>query len=245
MPDLLENACAATLPARSLPALAAVRDRPGIRVSIRDGRALVAWDAGQEDVVRLLIGLPGVEFFEARGDFWHRPGASLPDFEASRALRESAFEPLARALVPGPIRAEPPSVIAPAPVPLRLVSDDRPRPARAMRTTLDALADWADRARTADFEGLSAAASGPDVLVLGDRLPTIPRAVRYWGRRVLAPLGRRPEPELPESAWAGALGGSDEDLVLLEEDGVEVVPLSAFGPLTRASVRLAREGQDA
>jgi hypothetical protein len=74
---------------------------------------------------------------------------------------------------------------------------------------------------------------------VGGRLPTLPGAERFWGNRVLVPLGFRPEPCWPESALAEVLGLADEELAMLRESGATAIPVAALRPLTRASARLA------
>ncbi len=59
---------------------------------------------------------------------------------------------------------------------------------------------------------------------------------------MLTPLGFRPDPDLIERAILGALGVSKDELLILGHDACEIVPRDAFGPLTRASVRLSLSG---
>src|SRR5689334_9020326 len=131
MASPLEHVCCARLPATSLPALAGLRCRSGVTVALAGGAAWVRWDAGDEAVLRRLLPLPGVELFARRGEHWHRFGDHLPAFglplEAGEAL------PLHRAIVPEPVRPEPPGDDAPAPARLALVRDDRARSATALR----------------------------------------------------------------------------------------------------------------
>jgi hypothetical protein len=77
------------------------------------------------------------------------------------------------------------------------------------------------------------------VMLLGQRLPTMSEGEKFWGDRVLTPLGFRPEPDLPESALLVALGVDEGDLLVIEAEGCEVVPRDAFRPLSRAGFRLA------
>jgi hypothetical protein len=74
--------------------------------------------------------------------------------------------------------------------------------------------------------------------MLGSRLPSIPGSVRYWGEDVLVPLGYRPDPDLASKTLRAAAGAADDELLLLDEAGAELVPREAFLALTRASVRL-------
>jgi hypothetical protein len=131
------------------------------------------------------------------------------------------------------------------------VRDDREsvRPAAAVRCRLAHLAEWAERAPSAWIESLSGtrcAAAGSDpgeaeVLLLGPslRLPSPRDALRFWGNDVLIPLGYRAVPELTERALHGAVGAAPDELVVLDDEGPELIPRRAFRPLTRASIRLA------
>jgi hypothetical protein len=77
------------------------------------------------------------------------------------------------------------------------------------------------------------------VLLLGNHLPPLPGAERFWGARVLIPLGYRPEPALLESALLEVLHLMADELAVWTLDGAEVLPRSALQPLTRSAVRLA------
>ncbi len=245
MTRTLDQVCAAILPAESLPVLGPLRACPGIRVALQDRVAVVRWDPGLEDVLRVLIAQPGVQLFETRSGLWYRPGSGLPAFEMSLALDSGAFQPLDRVLVPRPIQSEQARSFEAKPAQIRLRPDIHPRPTQALRTTLEALARWADHAPTADFQGLSAATSNNEILLVGHRLPPIPASERFWGKLVLVPLGWRPDPPLSEDAFRSALGVDASELLLVESDGIETIPLLAFEPLSRSSVRLAREAREA
>jgi hypothetical protein len=91
--------------------------------------------------------------------------------------------------------------------------------------------------------GLRAALGEGEVLVLGERLPPLLGGQRYWGRDVLVPLGQRPEPALAEGVLRAALQLGPDEVALLSPEGIEVVPRTALGPVTRAGVRLA-SGRD-
>jgi hypothetical protein len=101
------------------------------------------------------------------------------------------------------------------------------------------LGRWAETAPTARIEGLRAARAGGLVLVLGRPAPAVDGGERFWGVRVLVPLGFRPAPALPEPALLEVVGAVAGGLVVLTGEGAEVMPLGAFRPLTRAGVRLA------
>jgi hypothetical protein len=126
------------------------------------------------------------------------------------------------------------------PTPLTLVRDDQPRPTSALGCRLRDLEPWINSATTRQMEALQAAWNGERVLLLGSAFASIP-GQRYWGRDVLVPLGWRPKPLLPETILCAALNLPAEEIALFAEH-VERISRSAFGPLTRAGVRLALEG---
>jgi hypothetical protein len=57
---------------------------------------------------------------------------------------------------------------------------------------------------------------------------------------VLLRLGIRADPDLGDKALRRALGLGASKVGLLTAGGLEVIDRGAFGPLTRAGVRLAR-----
>jgi hypothetical protein len=77
-------------------------------------------------------------------------------------------------------------------------------------------------------------------LLRGERLPAIVEAERFWGGRVLVPLGFRVEPDLPETAIRAAAAVSPNEVLILTPDGAETVPEQAFAPLTRARARMIK-----
>ncbi|RUL85747.1 hypothetical protein [Tautonia sociabilis] len=257
-PPLWPLSCArlARLPCSGLPALAALRARPDIRVGVAGETAWISWDpadSARDEVVEALLPVPGAVFFRQGEEDgrWYRIGSRLPDLDArfpvnldddgEFPLRAEAGAapalPLHRVLVPGPIRWEPPSG-AWEPVRLRLERDDRPRPASALLATAGALLPWAESAPTARLGALRAARSGDRVLVFGRRLPPIPGAGRLWGHRVLIPLGMRAEPALPEPRLAEALGLADDQLALIGPDArIERLPSRVLVPLSRQAAR--------
>ena len=81
-PDPWQAVSAARLPAAFLGALAPLRDRADVRVDVAGESAWVRWPAGRSEVVRRLLGVPGVEFFARRGRAWSRFGSRLPASEA-------------------------------------------------------------------------------------------------------------------------------------------------------------------
>jgi hypothetical protein len=238
----LQEVCRASLPRAALPVLAGLRARPGVEVTLEGERAWVSWPAGDEEVLHRVLPVSGVELYVLREGRWHRFGRHLPAFDAEP---EDEPQPLDRVLFPDPVRPLPTPSLELRPLPLGLAPDRRPRQAAAALCGLGDLAAWADTVPAARLGTLRAAHREGRVLVLGERLPPLPAAERFWGESVLAPLGHRPDPDLPESALRAALGAEAEELLLLRVSArprtasVEVIPRAALAPLTRAGLRLA------
>ncbi len=128
----------------------------------------------------------------------------------------------------------------------------QPQVAAAVSCRLAGLAEWAERETTARIAALTAVwishSDGDpevaEVLVLGPsgRLPTTRGDSRFWGVDLLIPIGFRVDPELSESAIRRVVGARPDDLVLLDNQGPELIPREAFQPLSRAAIRLACAG---
>jgi hypothetical protein len=234
----LDNVCCARLPLAALAALGGPRCRPGVTVRIEGPCAWLHWPAGDEAVLRLVLPLQGVTLYEERDGLWYQPGHHLPTFDVPAG---GDGKPLASVLFPTPVEPEPPPALSLAPQPLRLVRDGRPRPATALLCSRAELLPWAEAATTAQLAAVRAAHAGDRALLLG-RLPPLPGGRRLWGERLLVPLGFRPEPALPERTLLEVLRVEGDDLALLGDDRVEMVPWRAFEPLTRAGIRLAVRG---
>ena len=220
--------------------LAAVRHRPDVRVSLTgDGYAWVQWPAGPlaDETVSALRPASGIEFFARHADGWRRFGSRLP---AGVRPPEAAGRVLAEVLTFAPLNPRPANTIALARVGVVLVREVIPRPATALRCTLRQLRAWADSATTKQFAGLRVAFAGDDALVLGT-LPPIARAQRYWGDAVRLPLGYALRPALGPASVRELLQAAAGDHVFWHTDGVDVVPDAAFGPASRAGIRLAAE----
>jgi hypothetical protein len=110
-------------------------------------------------------------------------------------------------------------------------------------TSTGRLAAWADVVTTLELAAVRAARCGNRVLLLGSKLPSLSESTRFWGTDFLLPVGFGTEPDLPASLVRTAIGASAHELAVFDETGIDLVPRSAFEPLTRAGVRLAaREG---
>jgi hypothetical protein len=235
-PDPWKDVSAARLPAAHLAALAPVRADGTVRVHASGDVVWVVWPVGRASVVRCLLPVPGVVFFTRRGGDWFRFGSRLP---ASDTPPEGDGRPVASVLFPGQFEPIPPATPEAPPVVVRIVRGGSPEPVTALACSLTDLAKWADTATTAELAAVRASRSGGRAVLLGDKLPVIPAAVRYWGRDLLVPVGFRPDPDLPPAALSAAVGAAPGELVLLDESGADVIPRAAFEPLTRAGVRLA------
>lgn len=240
----LQEVCRASLPREALPILAGLRGRSGVQVALEGERAWVTWPEGDDEVLRRVLPVSGVELYVSREGRWHRFGCHLPRFGI---VPEGVAEPLDHVLYPAPVQSVAPPSRELRPVALWLAPDHRPRQASAGAYALDELTAWADTVPSARLKTLLAACQGRRVLLLGRRLPSLLGGERFWGESVLVPLGYRPEPALPESALRAALGAADDELLLLKAAGgsakpqaaAEIIPRAVFEPLTRAGLRLA------
>jgi hypothetical protein len=230
---------AARLPVGGLAALAPVRCRPSVTVHVADGHAWVVWPAVDDGLVRCLRPVRGVEFFANRDGRWFRFGHRLPTDERPPI---TGGTPLDRTVVPAVVAPLAPPAATDLPVRLCVVRGGRPREVTACRCPLRELARWADTATTLEIEPVRAARYGHRALLLGSRLPTVRGGERFWGERVLVPVGYRPEPDLPEPLLREACRVTHDELVLLDADGAETIPERAFAPLTRAGLRLGLAG---
>ena len=233
--DPWRDVSAARLPAEHLAALAPVRNREGVRVVPAGIRGWVHWPAGQSDVVRCLLPVPGVEFFTRRAGLWFLFGCLVPTDDGPPD-REGM--PLASVLVPARFKPLLPEPAAWPPVALSVTRGGTAKPATALVCVLGELVTWADSATTAELAAVRGTRFGDHAILLGAKLPAIPLAVRFWGETVLVPIGFRPEPNLPNAALREAVGVAAGELLMLDESGAEVIPRAAFEPLTRAGVRL-------
>ncbi len=122
-----------------------------------------------------------------------------------------------------PIDVALPDRPTPQPALLRLVRDERVRPARALRCRLESLAAWAETVPTSRITALQAAIATDQVLVLGTPLPAVAEGTRYGGTRCSSsrlPVGSRPLGRCARRA----LNVAPAEFLLLTPDGSEVVP---------------------
>jgi hypothetical protein len=244
----------ASIRAQDLPALADLRRHAEIRLKISQGRAWIYWEHESEEMRRILLRrilpLPGVQLFRQQGGNWYRLGDHLPTFDTPDDEFEESV-PLHRLLLPATIVGCRPDVIREDRVLIRAARDERGRsqPAVALRCPLAALWEWVERATSAQLAGLQAAWTGgtqgrdadATVLVLGTAraLPLLSAGQRFWGNDLLIPLGSRAEPDLPEPALRLACGAGPDDLIVLDQEGFELIPRGVFQRIERAGVCLA------
>ncbi|MCL4729382.1 MAG: hypothetical protein KJ044_02960, partial [Planctomycetes bacterium] len=214
-----------------------LRGAPGLTVRLEGETAWVRWSSADATVVSALLPAPGAAFFERRDGHWLPCGARIPV-----DVPTDDFAPLASLLFPQPVSVVSTEAPAVAAVRFHVARSDRVRPCTAVVCTPATLAAWAGMAPDAQIGRLVACRSGNLALVLGTEPPWIPGSERYWGQRVLLPLGWRAEPELPPDALCEAAGCEPDDLLLWRNEPV-IVPRRALAPLTRAAARLgARDG---
>jgi hypothetical protein len=245
----------ASIHARDLPALAALRDRLDIRVVVDGDRAWISWNRGVPElsdlVYRFIMPISGAELYIEGERGICRLGESLPAFGLGAPDPRRA-SPLAGVVIPGPLTARRPAATAPERARLTVVPDGRgpARPATALRCRLAELFDWGQRSTSTRFVGLTAAwsiapgagAETAEVLVLGPqgRLPDVLHGTRFWGDDILVPLGFRTAPRLPAGLIRKAAGVRDDDLLVFGLGGVEAIDRALVQPLDRARLRLAQ-----
>lgn len=235
MPTSFDDVCAAALPTQALPLLAPLRCEPGLQVATEGGRLWLRFEPGSERVVRAILPLSGVELFAFRHGDWRQFGQSLPAFDFPQRAR---FEPLYQVLFPAPVLPLPADGGPIRPVRLTLKPDARPRPTTAMHCPLTAFAAWADTVPSTRLHRLHGVIRQERILVLGDKLPILDGATRFWGKLVLVPLGYRPEPDLSEPALREAAGVEAEELLMLGTDRIDAIPRAALGRLSRTALHL-------
>lgn len=238
MPGVLHNATLADLPANSLPLLGPWRGAPGVRVLLAAGRAWVRWEVADPSIVQALLPAPEVRFYERRDERWFACGSRLPVHD----LPEGEFAPLGTMLLPGRVHIAPAPGGALSPVKFTIERDAQPRACTALVCTPVALAQWVALAPDTEVASFTACRSGELVLLMGERPPLLPGCERFWGSRLLLPLGWRASPDLPEQALCEAAGAGAGEMVLWR-GGAIIVARACMAPLTRASARLgARHG---
>jgi hypothetical protein len=236
---LLDQVCGARLPLSALPLLAGLRRLDGVVAKLDADWIWLCWQAGDEEITGQVLPVPGVELFVREDGFWKRFGSRLPSFGLPM---DSGMRPLYQALLPAPVETEEPTPLSTKARRITLVRSDQERKTTALACELSTLVRWAERATSNDLASLQAAWSERQVVVRGTPLPLLSNARRYWGGRLLVPIGYGADPALPEAALLEALGVADEEIAILGAEQIELIPMSAFGPVTRAGIRLATTG---
>jgi len=243
MLSLLEQSTLAVLPTQALMRLAWLRTRSGLRVLPLENLVWISWPAGEVDVAQAVFAIPGSRLFTMRKGHWYQAGHVLPSFSVTRIeARNAEFVPLAQWLLPVPLRPVAPPRGLPSSVPLRLRGTNQPRPSAALICPLAPLFQWAGRVPSSRIDSLKGAISGAELLVVGPRLPEVPSTHKFWGNRILIPLGFQLDPELPENAIRQALGITPDALMIITEEGFDEVPLRMLQPLSRAGLKLLERG---
>jgi len=238
MDSTLSEISCASFPWSDLPALGPARALSHVEVARIDDRAWVRWQPGNELVLERILPLPDARFYVLRDQYWYRFSYHLPAFDVPFAVD---YQPLHRVLILRLFEAEAPPGSKCEPAVISLVSDDRVRPATGALFSMTSLVQWIDMMPTPRLAEIQAACCGDQALLLGSRLPILPGCERFWGTKMLMPLGYRPEPLLPESAIRQGLSVAENDLLLWNFEGVEIISRRVFTPLTRSGVRLAAQ----
>jgi hypothetical protein len=234
MSDRLANTCCARLPSTAHAHLGALRACEHLS-ALQEGETLwLFWPAGEVELARAILSVEGSELFLRGESGWHRLGEHLPVFHVPHSRNA---RPLSALLFPAPVSPVCPAAPAWRSVTSALVRDGTQRPASVLSVTGAVLRKWADVATSHQLRKVEAACCGEEVLLRG-ALPVLP-GERFWGRRVLLPLGYRVEPDLAEGVLLAALGLWEGEVAFWTAWGVEVVGAEAFGPVTRAGVRLS------
>jgi hypothetical protein len=234
-----ESIRGARVPLVELDALASMRLHDDIQVAVDDPYAWVSWESSGAAALSRLLSRRKVEVFERRGSYWIPAGSFLPCFDVPSA---ESFLPLSRVVLPERFQGVECAGDQWRRADARLMPARCPRRATMLRSTLDALDAWANQATTSEIESLTAAWIDSVVLVRGESLPPLGAGDRFWGERLLVPIGREPDPALTEAAWREMLGIGGDELMIWDENAIEIVGLDAFRPMTRAGIRLARKG---
>lgn len=233
------DACCASLPAAALLLLGHLRACQDLRVVRGGERIWLFWPAEEDEVWRRVLPIRDAVLYRRDGDQWFRVGRHLP---ANEVPNPHGSRPLASVLVPAAINAQPIDALSAARATVVVVRDTTRRDATALRISARQLATWADRATSYQLGRLQAACQGETILLRGPSLPPVASGERYYGRTILIPLGYRAEPLLPEEVLREAFGLAVDEIAALTESGLTVIANSAFGPLTRAGLRLASRG---
>ena len=231
---VLDDSRAARIPTEGLAALAPLRRLNGVRVAEAVDCSWIVWDGELPSLVRALLPVTGVQFFTRHAGYWRPTGAALPDFAVPIAAEAISLD---RVIVPLPVTPLLPPETPLLRMKVGLAPSHRSRPTSALRCRADTLIDWAATATTWEINQLRGAVCGENVWLLGSILPRLTGSERFWGERVLIPLGLRAEPDWPEGPLRIAANVDDDEILVLTRDGPQALPVSAFQSLSRAAIR--------
>jgi MoxR-vWA-beta-propeller ternary system domain bpX2 len=226
----------ARLPAAALGRLAALRCQPGVQVALHDRDLWIRWEPSQDAIALALLPLAGCQLFGRKEGHWYAWGHALPAFEVPESLR---FRPLFQVIFPAPMQPVTPDPSALVRTTLRLVADTTYRATQAMQCPLDLFRAWADAVPGCVLARYQGAVKKTCLFVLGKKLPWLASGERFWGHRVLVPIGYRTDPLLAEADLLKAAGVAETDLLVLRPAGCEIVATDRFTFLSHAALRLS------
>jgi MoxR-vWA-beta-propeller ternary system domain bpX2 len=232
----LANLERARLPAAALGRLAALRCQHGVQVALNDRDLWIRWDPGQDAIALALLPLAGCQLYGRKDGHWYAWGRTLPAFEVPESPR---FRPLFQVIFPAPMQPVTPDHTAVVRTTLRLVADTTYRATQAMQCPLDLFRAWADTVPGCTLARYQGAIKKTRLFVLGKKLPWLADGERFWGHRVLLPIGYRPDPLLAEADLLKAAGVAESDLLVIRQESCEIVATDEFTFLSHAALRLS------
>ncbi|MCF6227877.1 MAG: hypothetical protein L3J82_04300 [Planctomycetes bacterium] len=236
MPEpALNNVSRASLPVSQLPALAELRLLPGLEIVIETDTAWLHWQGLTGQVLEHILPIQGVQLYSKIDGQWFPLNSRLP---VSAPATQPALA-LSELLQPTLDSATLAQVDSPNRVEITLVVSAEPQKVTATLCRLPALKSFAETAPLAHLKQLQVAQAQGIVLLIGQRVPLLEGAERFWGEQVLCPVGFKPTFNLPDEILLNAAGVSSSELLIVRHKRTEIIPRSAFATLTRASARLS------
>jgi hypothetical protein len=239
---------AARIPTEALDQLASLRNQPFPRVFVSGSTTWLCWPAHHPALEIRLMAIPGAVLFIKEADgLWRPIGQRIPSFDVP--FNVAKFIPLANVLIPSHVDVIEAPRVGPAVVTVGLDPACTPRPATALLCAARRLSDWVMGTPSFVFARLSVAVLDDDVLIRGraSDLPVVVSGRRFWGGRVLLPLGFVVTPRLEEKTLLRLLEsqapGEVESVWIADDQGrFEPIALDQFEPWSRASARLTIGG---
>jgi hypothetical protein len=231
----------ASLPRIHLERLAPIRAWRQVKVQEQGPTLWLSWPEQTAGVAELVFPLPGSELYERREGHWFAFKRQLPSFAVPDL---AGAKPLSELLFPEAVTLPTVATAGRPAIPITLLADSQPREVSALRCCAAELHEWMETVPTARFAKVLALRQEDTVFLLGNNLPPIAGAQRYWGNRILTPLGFRYEPLLAEAILVGIFDLASKQMLLVDHQRMELVDSSRAQPLSRAAVKLAlAEGQ--